>query len=303
MSAHTFGQILALLSATSFAFGNIFIARAADAGGDRGVSLSVLVTMVMSFAAWVVTENAGIPAGSPDALIKGLLLFAAAGAAAMVVGRSLVFKSIQVVGVIRASALKRLNPFFSAILAFAFLHEMLAPQGVAGMALLAAGFVLMIVHTLRRKGAAGPEHIPASAHMWGVTAAGFYALAYLCRKLGLGAIAAPAFGTFVSAATGLVGFGLLATFLPRYRRGLLTMFSALNRWTLGAALAISAGQILMFSALFYERVSVVVMISALEIFLSAFLAVAIYKTEARPDASTMLSAGLATIGVILVALA
>ncbi len=302
MSPHTLGQILALLSATSFAFGNIFIARAADAGGDRGVSLSVLVTMIMSLAAWIVAENAAVPVASSKGLLNGLALFAGAGAAAMILGRSLVFKSIQVAGVIRASALKRLNPFFSVILAFVFLHEVVKPLGLVGMGLLAAGFGLMIVRAIWRPGSADGGGLPVSSYIWGVAAAAFYALAYLCRKLGLDAIAAPAFGTFISAATGLVGFAILAVFFQRYRRGLLTMFSALNRWTLGAAIAISAGQILMFAALFYERVSVVVTISALEIFLSAFLAVGIFKTETRPDSATLVSAGLAMAGVILVAL-
>ncbi len=86
------------------------------------------------------------------------------------------------------------------------------------------------------------------------------------------------------------------------RANLLGMVRWLDRWSFGAGLLLSVGQIAMFAALLYEDVSVIVMIASLDVFLASFLAVVIFRTERRPDRATYLAAALATGGVVLVAI-
>lgn len=102
---------------------------------------------------------------------------------------------------------------------------------------------------------------------------------------------------------GLAVFAAVSVVNTRQRANMLGMFLHLDRWTAGAAVAMSVGQILMFAALLYEDVSVIAMISSLEVFMASYLAVVILKSEALPDAGTVVAAALATLGVIVVAFA
>jgi len=302
MTDPQFGQFLALLSAFGFAGYVVMVSRSTIRTGDRGVTFSVLVTIVFSAALWLVIE--GVDAGdtgTPD-WWTGVFWFMAAGLCAMVLGRTLVYASIQKLGATRATAVKRLNPFFSVVLAALFLAEPITGQSVVGMAAIALGFYLLVRASAARLLDAGPA--PALMdYAWGVGAALAYAGAYITRKIGLDFLPQPAFGTLVSAVTGLAIFMLLAVFNAKRRAQLLGVFANLDRWLVLAAVLVSFGQITLFAALLYERVSVIVMIASLEIFIASFLAVVIFKTESRPDRMTMLAAAIATAGVVTMALA
>lgn len=257
--------------------------------------------MALSALIWLVVEGgrAAVPATPAEWTAIGW--FALAGILAMVFGRSLVFTSIRRLGVTRSSAVKRLNPFFSALLAAVILGEVMRATDLAGMAAIAAAFALLIRESFRNRGAADHDAPPPAAYLFGVAAAAAYALAYIARKSGLDALHAPAFGTFVSAAAGFAGFAAFALVSPRHRANFRAMFAHLDRWIVLAAIMVSGGQILMFAALAYERVSTVAMIASLEIFISMFLSIVIFRTEHRPGPAALLAAVLATTGVVLVA--
>ncbi|HEX2257252.1 MAG TPA: DMT family transporter, partial [Afifellaceae bacterium] len=128
------GEALALVSAILFALSNIFILRGSvRASGDNGALLSVLVTVLVSAALWLAL-GAEVPDGSGGGLVSGIAWFAMAGLLATVFGRIFLWKSIQRLGVTRASAIKRLNPFFSVVLAALVLGEVITPLMGAGMA-------------------------------------------------------------------------------------------------------------------------------------------------------------------------
>jgi len=296
------GQLLALLSATSFAGGSVFVAKGATGRGDRGVMFSVLVTIIFSCAAWLVVEGGSVGQVDSDHWWAGMAWFILAGILAMVFGRTLVFASIRHLGVMRSSAVKRLNPFFSVLLAFLFLSEPITGWDGFGMLTIAVAFALLLRRSWRTSAGKHPaDRPPPVQYVWGVCSALSYAFAYIARKTGLGIIDAPAFGTMISAVSGFAFFIIAALFTHQYRENLRNIFTNLNRWLVLAAIFVSLGQILMFAALSYEKVSTVVMISSMEVFIATFLSVVVFRTERRPDTMTYVAAVLATAGVIAVA--
>ncbi|MEP3167633.1 MAG: DMT family transporter [Marinobacter sp.] len=304
MSDALTGQLLALLSAVAFACSNVFISKGASGGGDRGVMFSVLVTMVFSGLLWLTLEGGSLGTGNPDEWWAGIGWFVLAGILAMVFGRTFLLASIRKLGVTRASAVKRLNPFFSVLFAFALLGEPITGLDGLGIVGIALAFGLLIRRSFQRSAAdieaqAAPPSL--ASYGWGVGSALSYALAYITRKYGLLLVAAPAFGTMVSAVSGFTFFVIAAIFVSQYRVNFRNMFRNLNVWLVLAAFTVSLGQILLFAALFYEKVSTVVMIASLEIFIASFLSVVVFRTEARPDLETYIAATIATAGVIAIA--
>ena len=298
------GETFAVLSAMSFALAGVVITRTAASRGDKGVLFSVVVTIAFSFAIFLAVEAGRVEIWATSGTLLGLALFALAGLTAMTIGRSLVFESIRRLGAFRASAVKRLNPFFSVVLAAVFLGEAVTDFDLLGLAAIALAFGLLIRENMRRRGVAdgatggGPG---LGAFGVGAAAAFAYAISYIARKAGLDHLGAPAFGTFFSAVSGFVGFALLALVSPAYRQMFRGMFRNVDRYVAGAAILISVGQILMFAALAHEKVSTVVMISSLEVFFSIFLVTVVFRTEARPGAGVFAAAAFAVAGVILVA--
>jgi len=304
MSDAAIGQLLALLSAVAFACSNVFISKGSTGGGDRGVMFSVLVTMVFSGVIWLTVEGGSLGNAAQVEWWAGVGWFALAGILAMVFGRTLLFASIRKLGVTRASAVKRLNPFFSVLLAFILLGEPVTGLDGVGIVAIALAFGLLIRRSFQRNQtevAAQTAPPSLASYGWGVGSALSYALAYITRKYGLLLVAAPAFGTMVSAVSGFAFFVIASVFVTQYRTNFRNMFRNLNRWLVFAAFTVSLGQILLFSALFYEKVSTVVMIASLEIFISSFLSVVVFRTEARPDMETYVAATVATLGVIAIA--
>lgn len=300
MTGPVIGQLLALLSAFCFAASSVFISKGASAGGDRGVIFSALVTLVFSLILWLVLEGGQLPAETPEDLWRGIGWFAAAGIFSVVIGRTLVYASIRKLGVTRSSAVKKITPFFSVLFAFVILNEALSAWNWTGVVVMAISFSLLIWRSFQKLPPEEQSTVPpAPDYAFGLGGAAVYGMSYVCRKLGLAYLGSPAFGTMISGLIGFLFFLVAAIFSRRYRSNLRNLFSNLNRWLVLAAIAISSGQILIFTALFYEDVSTVIMINALEVFFASFLSVVVFRTESRPDRNTVLSALIAFVGVIL----
>lgn len=293
------GELLAVFSAFSFALFNITISRTSQSRGDKGVLFSVIVTIGFSFMLFLLLEARDVSMPSSGSDYFGLACFAFAGVSAMAFGRTLVFSSIRRLGASRAAAVKRLNPFFSVLLAALILAEPVTGQDLAGLAAIALAFTILVRSSLRRADRA-PEAGPW-AYGIGAAAAFAYAVAYIGRKAGLAEYDAPALGTFVSALAGFTAFAVVAVFSKDYRPMFRNVFRNVDRHILMSAMLVSIGQVLMFAALAHAPVSTVVMIASLEIFFSIFLAWLVFRSEPRPDAVVLVSALLAVVGVILVA--
>lgn len=298
------GEALAFASAILFALSNVFILRGTvRASGDNGALLSVLVTVLVSAALWLAL-GASLPLAVGSVLWTGLAWFAMAGLLATVFGRIFLWKSIQSLGVTRASAIKRLNPFFSVVLAALILGEVITPLMGVGMALVAVSFGTLVrgtIWSLWRGAEAGEEHT-ALDYMYGPASALCYATSYIGRRFGLERIPDAVFGTLVAAVAAVGYYAIASLFVRDYRRAFREALTGANRSQLAAAVAVSFGQIANFGAIQFTAVSKVVMITSMEIFISMFLAVVVFKAERRPDPTTIFAALLAMAGVVLVAL-
>jgi uncharacterized membrane protein len=296
------GQLYALLSALSFSFGSVFISKGAKTRKDKGVLFSVFVTMLFSFVIWYVMEAGETQIDNSEQWLSGVFWFVMAGVFAMVFGRTLLYTSIRHLGVTRAGSVKRLNPFFAVICAYIFLSEPISGMDTLGMGAIGVAFGLLIYESRKRAQTVHEgEILSPTYYLWGVGSALAYALANICRKNGLIDFNAPAFGTFISASSGFVFFMIAAIFSTVYRENLRNLFSNINRWLFLSGIFVSAGQIFLFSALYHEKISTVVMINSLEIFIASFLSVVVFRAEVRPELTTYIAAIFATIGVILVA--
>lgn len=295
------GAAFALAGAVCFAMGNIAVVKAATARGDKGATLSVFITAALAALIWAVAEGAATPSPADPRFLEAVLWFALSGLFVMALGRALVFTSIRKLGATRASAVKRVNPFFSVALAWVLLGEGASGTDAVGMALIALSFGLMIRRSFQTVPEAADKPPPALDYGWGVAAAACYASSYIARKFGLAAVALPAFGTLVSALAGLLAVAVLGLFIARFRDNLRNVFKHATRWTVAAGIAISFGQIFFFAALAHADVMTVVMVASLEMFISNFLAVVIFRTEGRAHSSTLIAAALAAGGAVAVA--
>ena len=300
MSEALLGQGLALASAFSFAFANVLIARSPGRRDSRGVVFSVLVTAVFAAVIWLVLESYDMQVVGNATWWKGVGFYALAGVLSMVVGRSFLYTSVRRLGVVRSSTVKRMNPFFSSVLAFLILDEIITTLGAAGMALLLFAFLLMMRESAKSQQAGDDAPPPVWDYSFGVLSALAYGSAYIFRKFGIFELPFPAFGTLVSALTGLIAFLLAGLFVKSLRGQLTGIFSDLDRWMIMASVAVSLGQILFFAAIVYETVIVVVMIASLEIFIASYLSIFVFRLERKISLSMTLASGLAFAGVILI---
>lgn len=292
-----------MLSASCFACGQVFISKSAvRAGDDRGVLLSVLFTAAISCLVWLVLEAGSAASGQIPVTGFGLAMFALSGVFSVALGRKFLYVSVRELGVTRAVAVKRLNPFFSVLFAFIVLHEIITGTDLIGMALVAAAFGLLVHHSFKqhRSGDADTEPAPY-LYFWGVASALSYAISYIFRKQGLEAVQLPAFGTMISALSAIAFFALLAVAIPRRRADFRTVFTGVDRWMVAAGILISFGQILFFAALALEQISTVAMISSLEVFIASFLSIFVFRTEKWPGGTILIAALLATLGALGVA--
>ncbi len=302
----SFGQICALASALSFAFASIAISSNKRRRlPNDGAFLSVVMTVGVSLVLFLLFEDGVLPSLDDPKLFEGVLWFCVAGLFAMVFGRTLVFRSIGLLGVTRGTTVKKMNPFFSILLAVIILGETLIWEETLGVILLASAIVLLISDKSRKyehEAENAPKNwaMVAPLYIPGILSCLAYAVSYIARKNGLIILGTPAFGTLVSAMAGIFFYLILAVPFESYRKFVIEGVRNIAPITLAIGASMSIGQVLFFTALTYEELSTVVMIGSLETFIAIFLSVAIFRLEIRPSVKQLAAAGLASTGVSLV---
>jgi drug/metabolite transporter (DMT)-like permease len=294
------GDAFAIASAVCFAVSNITIARGARPGAeDNGAFVSLLLTAAIAGAGWLV---AGAVRGFEPVTARAIVWFAGAGVFTAFVGRVFFYASVQHLGAMRSSTMKRLNPFFAVLLGVLVLGEALTPAMVAGMLLIVASFVVLV-------GASGaPPPGPAGTarrlvnigYLYGPVSALGYATGYLLRKMGLADAPDALLGAAIGCLVGALLFLATAAVNDDYARAVRLTFAAPNAWLIGAGVMSSCGQILYFAALGENPMSRVALITSMEVFVTLFLGAVFLRrretlTPALAAAAVMGVAGTAVI--------
>ena len=303
------GEWVALLSACCFAAANVTIMLGARVDAqDNGVFLSILLTTGIAGTIWLFQ---GLQYGWPVLNAGGVLWFAGAGVLTIFIGRVFHYASVQHLGAMRASAVKRLNPLFSVILGVVLLGESFDFAMLAGMLLIGAGFGVLIRQALAGRaveltdgGAEAASSWGASLHklgfFYGPVSALAYAVGYVARKQGLNLLPDAAFGTMLGSLVGALMFVLMAQFVTSYRIALRSTFTQFNPWLLASGVLSSAGQLLYFVALSHSSISRVAVISSLEAFATIVFTVVVTRSFRQLTGPVLLAASLGVAGTMLV---
>lgn len=310
------GEIFAILAAFCYAFGSVAVTKNARENGGRGnaVLLSIVLTAVFSGGLWLIMG----PALSPidNAFWTGVAIFVAAGILATVLGRIFFFRSIELAGAIETGLIRRLIPVFAAVLAILFLGETLTAASALAFVLVFAAVALVVLTAPPEVAAQEPTDDPIEGadtpralgeRNTGRVLAAFSAISYggsyVARKFAMRWLPDPLLGAFIGAVAAFVWFAGAAPFSAEYRRHIAAMFRRPTGWQLVAATSISLGQMAQFVALSFTTVTAVAIIGTIEMFLAAWLAAWVLRTEARPGPAFALASILAMAGVIVLALA
>jgi drug/metabolite transporter (DMT)-like permease len=290
------GDALALASATCFAISNVTIARGARPDAeDNGAFVSLLITTLIAGVAWI---GLGLARGFQPVTARALLWFAGAGVFTAFVGRVFFYESVQRLGAMRSSALKRLNPFFAVLLGVLVLGETLTRGMTIGLALIAASFGVLVLGTRRTLGADKIERreIARWGYIYGIVSALGYSSGYLLRKMGLAEAHDALLGAALGCLVGALLFLVTATMSADYARAVRSTFARPNRILIAAGVMSSFGQILYFAALNEIPMSRVALISSMEVFVTLFLGFAFLRKHESLTAALIVAAALGVAG-------
>jgi drug/metabolite transporter (DMT)-like permease len=320
------GEFFAMLSAVFFGSANVLINKgivnqgSASAVRDNGAFISILLTITISGLMVIVWA---FYRGWPALNTTGIFWFGLAGILTAFIGRVFLYSSIQHLGPVRATTIKRLNPFFAVLIGVLLLGEPLTWMLVAGMILIFSSFIILMFEghgpsfagTDARAGDTPAvvaeknctktlkeslRSVANVGYLYGSISALAYAFGYFGRKLGLAEIPDPFFGTMIGAAVGACVFLLIGVFEPRYRAVVRSTFTQFHWWFFLAGVASSVGQILYFTALNYSTISRVALISSMEVFFTIFLAVWVFKVRENLTPQVIAAAVVGIAGTALI---
>jgi drug/metabolite transporter (DMT)-like permease len=297
------GELLALASGFCFAVSNVCIVRGAPRGAtDNGAFLSLLLTAVIAGCGWLI--NSALHGFAP-VTAKGIAWLCGAGILTGFVGRVFLYTSVQRLGAVGGSALKRLNPMFAMVLGILVLGETITGWGLVGAVLVVASILLLMQSQLsgaqpaERTGGGLWQRVRNVGYFYGVVSALGYAFGYLLRKAGLHEAPDPFFGASLGCLVGALLYMAVAPFNAGYRDAVAATFKGSNRWLLAAGVASSFGQILYFAALNVSSMSRVALLVSLEVFMTMGITMLVYGE--RVAARVALAAALGFVGAGLLA--
>jgi drug/metabolite transporter (DMT)-like permease len=296
------GDALAIASATCFAISNVTIARGSrPVGEDNGAFVSLLLTSAIAGLGWIAL---GLARGFEPVTARALLWFAGAGVFTAFIGRVFFYASVQHLGAMRSSTMKRLNPFFAVVLGVLVLGEGLTGGMAAGLALIAASFAVLVVGEWRgpRGGKGEPMRrtLRNIGYVYGPISALGYSTGYLLRKMGLAEAHDALLGAMVGCIVGALLFIATAAFNKDYARAVRATFANPNYWLIGAGVMSSLGQIFYFAALSESPMSRVALISSIEVFVTLFLGAAFLRKRESLTPALVLAAALGFAGTAFI---
>jgi drug/metabolite transporter (DMT)-like permease len=296
------GDALAIVSASCFAVSNLTIARGArPEAEDNGAFVSLLLTSLIAGAGWIIL---GMARGFEPVTARALLWFAGAGVFTAFIGRVFFYASVQHLGAMRSSTMKRLNPFFAVVLGVLVLGEAMTGGMIVGLVLIAVSFAVLVAGG--RKGRGGATGEPAGrrllniGYVYGPISALGYATGYLLRKMGLAEAHDALLGAMVGCIVGALLFLATAAFSADYARAVRATFARPNYWLIGAGVMSSLGQIFYFAALSESPMSRVALISSMEVFVTLMLGAVLLRKRETLTPALVLAAVLGFAGTAFI---
>jgi drug/metabolite transporter (DMT)-like permease len=271
VSAALTGDLFTVASSFCFAISNITVARGARPGAeDNGAFISLIITTLIAGLLWLAL---GAARGFPAVTARALLWFVGAGVFTAFVGRVFFYASIEKLGAMRSSTMKRLIPFFAVMLGVGVLGERVTAGMLLGMALIVASFALLVGGARRnqQRGDTGGRRGLNAGYVYGPVSALGYATGYLLRKMGLADAHDALLGAAVGCLAGIAMFVATAAFSATYARAVRATFSRPNPWLVAAGVMSSFGQILYFAALNENPMARVALVSSIEVFITLML--------------------------------
>jgi len=295
-------DIIALLAATCWAGANTCIARGSShQGGENGAFLSILLTAFIAGVVWVIGGGTDGQALNTE----GLAWFAAAGALTIFVGRVFFHSSVQYMGAVRSSSVKRLVPLFSVLLGVVCLGDSLSLSALLGMGLIFAGFGVLVWESKQKIAPHSPDdpvhqgptrQTLRMGMVYGVVSAAAYASGNMSRKFGLLHISEPAFGAMFGALVGAILFLASAVFMQSYREAVKNTLRKPNPWLLSAGILASVGQLLYFVAIDWSSLSRATLIVSMDVFLTILVALVFFRKREAVNRYAVAAAALGVLG-------
>lgn len=280
------GEAWAIASAICYGLASAAILKGKEnAVGDNGIFLSAVVTLLGTSAAWLVI---GDPIdGDVPTNMKALLLFACAGLASIVFGRWTMFRATETIGPTNANLVRRLTPVAALPLGTVVFQQYPSAAELFGGALILLATIWYQWATQSR------TSLQLTGVLIGVASAGFYALAYTLRGLGLESIPDPLFGTMIGAAVGLAWLGAVA-FVKR------SLKFDMGPWQIITAICLSAGQTSQFIAVAHAKITIVAVLGALDVVFGAMFATVVGLRTENHRYALVLATALTLLGSALV---
>jgi drug/metabolite transporter (DMT)-like permease len=279
------GDLFTVGSSLCFAGSNIMVAQGNRPGAeDNGAFISLIITTLIAGALWA---GLGFARGFEPVTARALLWFAGAGVFTAFVGRVFFYASIEKLGAMRSSTMKRLIPFFAVTLGVGVLGERITAGMLAGMGLIVASFAMLVggARASQMRGETGQRRGLNAGYVYGPVSALGYATGYLLRKMGLADAHDALLGAALGCLAGIAMFVATAAFSASYARSVRATFSRPNPWLVAAGVMSSFGQILYFAALNENPMARVALVSSVEVFITLFLgAVFLRRSESLTPA-------------------
>lgn len=302
------GDLIALLAATFWACANVTIARGSGGKGDEnGAFLSILLTVGLAAVIWLAQ---GVYRGWSQLNTTGMLWFALSGALTIFIGRVFLHSSLQYLGAVRATSVKRLSPLFTVVFGVTLLGDHLDAGLIFGMLLIFSGFAVLLYEShMALKSGVSVSRIDDRSGLgrwvnlgivYGVVSALAYSVGNIARKVGMTHLPDAALGTMFGAAVGTVLFVLTALGVQSYRNAVIATFTRFNPWLMAAGVLASFGQLMYFLALDLNPVSRVALIASIEVFLTILLMVVVFPKREKLTGAALAAAAFGVAGTIVI---
>ncbi|MEW6670674.1 MAG: EamA family transporter [Thermodesulfobacteriota bacterium] len=205
------GSVFALLSAVSFALNAIFLRRAVIKVADVSVGILISVPMAVPLLLLIIASSGQIQS-LLDFSWQGYVWLSLAGIVHFVIGRTLNYRCIQLVGANIANILSRSDILISVVIGITALREPFSWGLGVGVLLILSGIILTGLNSQRTQASCESlSRIPARAFALGLGAGVSWGIAPILVKLGLDGTGSPVAGACISftAATAALSLSLL----------------------------------------------------------------------------------------------